>query len=246
MSSSKKHKKKKQTKRTTQKTLKTTTQEVKQSSSSNSDVLFQKVHDLQKYISDLEKEKALIRSEQEDTNRTLIDVKISLEKSQKIIDSLKKEVNDLLQDLDTSENELEEYLRLKTEYSVKVENLTSELTDKDRLLETRNSQFEKLAQDYELLYKKIANDQKKKKAKKSSKKTGKKISIGGLAQLQEQVKTIEKLEKKLKSKDEEIDELINRLEIQEIKIEELEEEIENESKNRLRLEKAYNRMKGQI
>ena len=248
MSSNKKSKKKKQIRKTTRKVKNSTKQDLRQNPTSNSSSgeFLQKIHEIQKYISELEREKLSLRSEHEDTTIALAELENSLNKSQKIILSLKKEIVDLIQDLDTSESELEEYIELKTELTVKNQNITNELTDKQRLLETRNHQFEKLAQDYEVLYKKIVNDEKKNKTRKSSKKTFKKVAIESLNQLQEQVQIIEKLEKKIKSKDEEIDELINRLEIQEIKIEELEEEIENESKNRMRLEKAYNRIKGQI
>ena len=163
-----------------------------------------------------------------------------------MVHSLQKEVADLLQDLDTTDDELNEYLKIKDELTIRNEYLEQVLSDNKLLLNTRNKQFETLAHDYEQVYRKIVEQEKKTKSKKSTKKSSKKTRLDSLNQLQDQLKQIEKLERKLKSKDEEIDELINRLEIQEIKIEELEEEIENEMKSRVRLENAYNKIKSQI
>ena len=243
--SSKKAKKTKHQKVTTRKSEHRSPTKTKSDTDTKTTEMNQKIELLNKRIIEQEQEKTLLQSENELLKNSLVDATSTFEKNQKIIFSMKKEMNDLLQDLDTADVELEEYLTLKSELSVKNENLQRELIDKERLLETRNHQFEKLAQDYEMIYKKLINEEKQAKTKKTSKKTTKRVSIDSLAQLQEQIKTIEKLEKKLKSKDEEIDELINRLEIQEIKIEELEEEIENELKNRVRLEKAYNKIKSQ-
>ncbi len=205
-----------------------------------------KIHDLESQIKLLQEDKEARKNEMEKIKESIIVKTESTTKFQKMIYSLQKEVTDLLQDLDTADEEINEYLKVKDELTLRNEYLQKELSDKEQLLIMRNKQFENLAQNYEQIYKKIIDDEKQRKSKKTKKKSSKRTTIDSLSQLQDQVKQIDKLERKLKSKDEEIDELINRLEIQEIKIEELEEEIENELKSRLRLEKAYNKMKGQI
>ena len=156
-----------------------------------------------------------------------------------------KELEDLFTDIDTADQEINEHISTKNQLVENNAYLQRELENRDLLLKSRNSQIESLSKDYEDLYKKyLTLNNSSKTTKKSSKKTTKKTQIKNLDLMDEQILRIEKLEKIIKSKNDEIDELINRIEMQEIKIEELEEEINNEMKTRTRLEKAYNRLKG--
>ena len=244
MSSRKKTRKKATKKATKSKSSKRRKSKISQPT--EKDAILKNITELESQIKVLQDEKNNSKSELEQLKIIIKESSGSVEKYQKMIQALQKEVTDLLQDLDTADIEIDEYIKAKDELALRNEFVEKELLDKQTLLETRNKQFETLAHDYEQVYKKLIEQDKKKKTRKTTKKSRKKMNVDSLGQLQEQVKQIEKLERKLKSKDEEIDELINRLEIQEIRIEELEEEIESEMKSRLRLERAYNKVKGKI
>ena len=157
---------------------------------------------------------------------------------------LEKELANLYADLDTADQEINDYIKERDNYSELNIELNRILSEKEGLLETRNLQFEKLSNDYDHLYAKIALLEKGNiKSKTSSKAKRRTSRTRSLKEVKEYLEIIKKMESRLKAKDDEIDELINRLEIQEIKIEELEDEINANEKARVRLEKAFNRLK---
>jgi len=177
--------------------------------------------------------------------------KIAIEVDLDIEDKLKKlvaENKNLQHDLDRADEEISDYIEAKNKY-YEMSNVWEKMSKQNEsILQLRTKQVEDLSVDYENLrnrYIDLTNQLETQVIKISSpplKKKGKKMiqndEVG--------VKKMNKLEKSLESANNEIDDLIENINLLEIKNEETETEKDKEIEYRQEIENKYNNLKKRI